>query len=98
MLDDAPLSRTAEARLSLLHQPSVLQLWDVAGADAAERQLSSFAPFADGLASWQTRLAAMQCQDTVARLKLGERVLKRRVRALTAEIAVREALPSAAWP
>ena len=59
---------------------------------AAEQLLATFAAFDRDVATWKTRLAAMQCTDSAARVALAERAVRWTTRRLEAEISLRSAL------
>ena len=71
--------------------------WVLAAASApgsAEQLLASFAAFDRGVATWKTRLAAMQCTDTAARVSLAKRAVRWTTQRLDAEISLRSAFVS----
>ena len=60
-----------------------------ASPDVTVRQLITFAAFDREVATWKTRLAAMQCADCDARVALAMRAMHWTIRRLDAEISLR---------
>ena len=58
----------------------------------AEQLLATFAAFGRDVATWKTRMAAMQCTDSAARVALAERAVKWTTRRLEAEISLRSVI------
>ena len=86
---DTLMARGEERASALLRE---LSLGLDPSDDSAVRLLttcSTFAAFDREVVTWKTRLAAMQCTDTVARVALAQRAMKWTVRRLDAEISLR---------
>ena len=68
-----------------------LLLADASAPGDDVRLLTSFAAFDRSIATWKTRLAAMQCKSTSGRVALAQRALRWTIARLDAECSLRSA-------
>ena len=85
--ENMTLSACAEERARAL--PNEL----LVGVDSPERQLATFAAMNREIVTWKSRLAAMQCTDSAARVALAQRAMRWTVNRLDAEISIRTVFP-----
>lgn len=65
---------------------------DTAMSASPEQLLATFAAFDREVAGWKTRVAAMQCTNTLSRVALAKRAINWTTRRLEAEISLRAAM------